>query len=163
DFHGRERGRQGARRHEVFRTQADLSVVEVNEVAVADIYCADGNVQLAGIDAIKIAQALECVLEGTEIVVTGLVGRGMRVRKRGGRDARTEETILPIQDGAARIHMSQQLTRRIVRIEDRLLDKWRQGGEGSVGLTDGLPEFMKAFQPAFGRVARYHCCVQRPD
>src|SRR5690606_40555735 len=59
-----------------------------------------GNVQLAGVDAIKITQALECLPERAEIVVTGLVGRGMRVRKRGGRDARTEETVLPIQDGA---------------------------------------------------------------
>ncbi len=85
DHHRRKAGRQGAGRHDVFRTDDAVLFerVEIDEITVADIDGAETEAHRAAIDAVEIDMVEQGLAQRRGVVEAGRLGRARRIEPRG--------------------------------------------------------------------------------
>src|SRR5262249_57506430 len=69
DFGRRKPGRQRAGGHHMLRGNLVGGVIEVDEVATADVHSADAEASCSGVYQVEIYQTFESDLEGSSIIV----------------------------------------------------------------------------------------------
>ncbi len=152
DLDRRKAGRQGAGSHDVFRPDGFAPIVEIGEVAGANIDRPDAQPDVLGVDPVEIDQPLQRGLQGHGVIDAERFGGAGRIEDRG-RNSGGEEARRAEQRRAQRIGLIDPGAHLTVA---------KQGvGLGSVG--DQSPEFRKFGDALARRIADDERRVDRTD
>jgi len=132
DFGRREARWQGAAGEDVFRANVVNGIIEIDEVATADIDRADAEADGAGVDQVKVDQSSECRRQRRHIVIAGRFQSAVRI-KIGKRHPRFEEIRRATQQCAQRACVIDEGASEFASWFVEIRYSKRRGG-------DGLPE-----------------------
>ncbi len=145
--------------------QLASGVVEIGEIAGPHIHRAHRHARLLmmRVDAVKIGKSLQRGFERAGVVVAGAGGAALALHQAGPR-TRLEEPPLPLEDGTRGLDAVEPDAQRIGPVRGGLRDHLvgQQAGQPRL-LADVVPESAQLLDPALGRIASDHGCVQRAD